>query len=204
MKIGVLGGTFDPVHNGHLRIAEEARTALGLAQVIFIPAGQPLLKPEQPLTSAEHRVRMLQLAIAGSPHFELSLIEVERSGPSYAVDTVATLQAKASRGDEIYFIMGWDALEKLPDWREPLRLVAMCYIAAVHRPGHSKPSLEALENDIPGVSQRVFFLERPEVDISSSKIREMVREGLSIRSLVPGSVARYIKDHRLYSADQEA
>ena len=197
MKLGVLGGTFDPVHLGHLAVAEEARSSLQLSEVLLVPAGQPLLKPPHPVTPAEHRLRMLQLAIADRPHFQVSTVEIERSGPSYTVDTVAELRHQY-RDDDIFFILGWGSLAQLPEWREPSGLIQMCYLVAVPRPGYPRPKLEDLEASIHGISQRVVFLDEPNMDISASDIRERVARDLSVGHLVPEPVARYIKQHKLY------
>ena len=199
MKIGVLGGTFDPVHLGHIAVAEEARTSLGLSDVILVPAGQPLLKPNRPITSAGHRLQMLRLAVADKPNFKVSTMEIERPGPSYTVDTIAELRVQYGSGDEMYFIMGWGSLGQLPEWREPSRLISMCYLVAVPRPGWPRPDLEALEDSIPGISQRVVLLDKPQIDISASAIRERAARGLSLRHLVPDAVAEYIREHKLYS-----
>ncbi len=199
MKIGVLGGTFDPVHLGHIKIAEEARVSLGLSEIILVPAGQPLLKPAHPVTSAEHRLQMLSLAISDRPYFNVSAVEIERPGPSYTVDTIAELRGQFAGGEEIFFILGWDSLVQLPEWREPSRLISMCCLVAVPRPGCKRPGLEALEASIPGVSKRVILLDKPRIDISASAIRERAARGLSLRHLVPEPVAEYIRQHKLYS-----
>ena len=162
MKIGVLGGTFDPVHKGHLVMAEEARASLNLVEILFVPAGQPQLRPAHPITPAEHRLQMLRLAIADRPSFKVSTIEIERPGPSYTVETIAELRVRYGNKDELFFILGWDSLAQLPEWREPSRLIEMCYLVAVPRPGCQRPSLEVLEASIPGITQRVIFLEKPE------------------------------------------
>lgn len=198
MNIGVLGGTFDPVHNGHLIVAGEARTRLNLAEVLFVPAGQPWLKVGIPISPAEHRLQMLRLALADQPHFKLSTIEIERAGPSYSVDTIAELQGKLGDGDELFFILGWDSLTSLPQWREVSRLIKLCYLVVVPRPGSSRPNLKALEASIPGISQRVMLIDKLEIDISASAIRERIARGLSVRHLVPEPVNRYIKQHGLY------
>ena len=198
MNIGVLGGTFDPVHNGHLIVAEEAKARLNLAEVIFVPAGQPWLKADIPISPAEHRLQMLRLAIADKPHFKLSTIEIERAGASYSVDTIAELQSQLGNGDELFFILGWDSLAELPQWREPKRLIKLCYLVAAPRTGHLCPKLKALEASIPGISQRVMLLDEPEIDISASVIRDRVARGLSVLHLVPEAVNRYIKEHGLY------
>ncbi len=200
VKIGVLGGTFDPVHSGHLMAAEEAMGSLGLSEMLLVPSGQPLLKPGRPVTPGEHRLQMLRLAIAGRAHFRVSAMEIDRPGPSYTVDTIAGLRRQFCPEDEIFFILGWDILAQLPEWREPARLIRMCYLVAVPRPGFPRPALEALEARIPGISPRVVFLEKPQVDISASAVRELAARGLPFRHLVPGPVAEYIKLHKLYSS----
>jgi len=199
MKTGVLGGTFDPVHIGHIKMAEQARVSLALSEIILVPAGQPLLKPAHPVTPAEHRLQMLHLAIADRPHFKVSTMEIERPGPSYTVETIAGLRINHGSEDDIFFILGWDSLARLPEWREPLRLIKMCYLVAVPRPGCPSPDIEALEASIPGLSQRVVFLDEPRVDISASSIRGRASGGLSLQNLVPAPVEEYIKRHKLYT-----
>ncbi len=198
MNIGVLGGNFDPIHIGHLIVAEEARTRLNLAEVLFVPAGQPWLKPNSPILAAEHRVQMVRLAIADKPYFKLSTMEIERAGPSYTVDTIAELQGQLGAGDELFFILGWDSLAQLPLWKEPSRLIKMCRLVAVPRPGCSAPDLKSLEAAIPGLSQSLIVLDKPQIDISASEIRNRVAQGLSIRHLVPEPVDEYIRQHKLY------
>ena len=198
MNIGVLGWTFDPIHKGHIVVAEETRARLNLAEVLFIPAGQPWLKEGSPILAAEHRVQMVRLAIADKPYFKLSTVEIDRAGPSYTVDTITELQAQLGAGDELFFILGWDNLAQLPLWREPSRLIEMCRLVAVHRPGYLLPDLNSLEAIIPGLSQRLILLDKPEVDIGATEIRTRVAQGLSIRHLVPEPVDEYIKQHKLY------
>ena len=198
MNIGVMGGTFDPIHIGHLAVGEEARERLNLAMVLFVPAGQPWLKPNIPISAAEHRLQMVRLAIANKPYFKLSTMEIERAGPSYTVDTIAELLGQLGAGDELFFILGWDNLAELPQWKEPGRLIKMCRLVAVPRPGYPLPALKALEASIPGLSQRVMLMDKPEIDISASAIRDRVAQGLSIHHLVPEPVERYIKEHKLY------
>ena len=198
MNIGVMGGTFDPIHNGHMAVAEEARVRLALAEVIFIPAGQPWLKAEREVTAAEHRVEMVRLAIAGKPHFSLSSMEIERSGPTYTADTLAELRSRIDSGDGLYFIIGWDDLAQLPRWKSPTKLIKLCFVVAAPRSGCRPPDLTSLETDIPGLSQRVIFMESPELDVSASEIRQKVANGLSVSHLVSESVIRYIRENRLY------
>jgi len=198
MNIGVLGGTFDPIHIGHIMVAEEVRARLNLAEVLFVPAGQPWLKVDISLSDAEHRVQMVRLAIADKPYFKVSTMEIERAGPSYTVDTIAELQAQVGAGDELFFILGWDNLTELPQWREPSRLITMCNLVAVPRPGYPCPNLKALEALVPGLSQRLMLMDKPEIDISALEIRSRVARGLSVRHLVPEPVNKYIKEHGLY------
>ena len=200
MNIGILGGTFDPIQLAHLAVAEEARARLDLAEIIFVPAGQPWLKANSPISTAEHRIQMVRLAIADKPYFKLSTVEIDRAGPSYSVDTVAELQGQLGAGDELFFILGYDSLAEIPLWHEPSRLIQMCRLVAVPRPGYSVPDLKKLEADIPGLSQRVILMDKPEIDISATEIRNRVARGLSISHLVPQPVERYIKQHRLYMA----
>ena len=198
MNIGVMGGTFDPIHNGHLAVAEEVRVRLNLAEILFVPAGQPWLRIDRPISPAEHRVAMVRLAITGKPYFKLSTMEIERPGPTYTVDTMVELQAQFGSGADLFFILGWDSVVQLPEWKEPSRLITLCRLVAVSRPGHAEPDLKALESLIPGLARRVVLMDKPEIDISASDIRERVARGLSIRHLVPESVERYIKQHGLY------
>ncbi len=198
MDIGVLGGTFDPIHLGHLVITEEARLKLDLSRIVFVPAGQPWLKADREITPAVHRLEMVKRAIAGKTDFELSTVEVDRPGPSFAVDTVAILQRQLGEDARILFLIGWDSLVELPQWHEPDRLIQLCSLVAVTRPGLSRPDLKSLEPTIPGITKNVIWLDIPPIDISSSDIRDRVARGLSIHSLVPDNVETYIKGNKLY------
>ena len=198
MNIGVLGGTFDPIHLGHLVVAEEVKARLDLAEILFVPAGQPWLKMSSPILAAEHRVQMVRLALGGKPYFKLSTMEIERAGPSYTVDTIAELKGQLGAGDRLFFILGWDNLAQLPQWQEPARLVKMCHLVAVPRVGYPAPDLALLEKSIPGLSQATIVLDTPHIDITASVIRDRVAQGLSIHHLVPEPVERYIREHGLY------
>lgn len=199
MNIGLLGGTFDPVHVGHLIIAEEVRLKLALDEVLFIPTGQPWLKSERSVASGEHRLEMLKLAISSNPHFKVSTIELERPGPSYSVDTASALKDELGAEVELYFIVGFDALAELPIWKELSRLLDLCQVVGVRRPGYAELDWRSLEQAIPGVSSRVIVVDVPQIDISSTQIRERVAKGLSIRYLVPEAVEGYISKNRLYT-----
>jgi nicotinate-nucleotide adenylyltransferase len=198
MKIGILGGTFDPIHKGHLAIAEEAKTYLGLTEVLFLPAGQPWMKSESRISLACHRIEMIRLAIEGRPCFKLSTIEIESKGPSYSVDTIAKLKARLGESSELYFILGWDSLAQLPLWKEPSRLIEMCFLVAAPRPGYAHPDMKTLEAEIPGLSKRVILMDKPSVDIDATYIRSRVARGLSIKQHVPEEVGKYIKENGLY------
>ncbi|MGD0796066.1 MAG: nicotinate-nucleotide adenylyltransferase [Dehalococcoidales bacterium] len=198
MKLGVLGGTFDPVHLAHIAVAVAARDALELDRVILVPAGQPMSKVNQPITAAEHRLKMLRLAVKGKKGLEVSTIETERPGPSYTVDTVSDLKKQYGTKAQIFFILGCDSLAQLPEWREPARLAAMCRLVAVPRPGCTRPNMQALEQKIPGITKSVIFLDKPNIDISATDVRDAALRGKSIDHLVPGPVTDYIKEHKLY------
>lgn len=198
MKTGILGGTFDPIHSGHLLVAEEVSARLALDEVIFIPAGQPWLKAGNHISAAGHRLQMVKLAIAGKPHFHVSTIELERPGPTYSVDTIEQLRRQPGSADELYFIIGWDILLELPRWHQPQRLIDLCRPVAVPRVGWALPDLKKLEAAMPGISQRVVLLDEPQIDISASIIRDRVAKGLSIAHLVPPAVEGYIMEKGLY------
>jgi nicotinate-nucleotide adenylyltransferase len=196
----VLGGTFDPVHSAHLAIAEQTREALDLETILFVPAGIPPHKRDQLVTQPSHRVAMLELAIAGNPSFRLSRLEVDRQGPSYAVDTMDELAARSrsdGRPDPI-LIVSVEALRDLNDWRDPDRLLDLCRIAVVPRRGYAGLGLPWLAEHFPGRQARFTFLDGPDLGHSASDIRHRASEGRSIRYLVPAAVEAYIAEHTLY------
>ncbi len=196
-KLGVMGGTFDPVHIGHLIIAQEAQHRLALSRVLFIPAGQPWLKAAQPITPAAHRLEMLRLAVAGPPGLGGAPLEVDRLGPTYTVDTVVELRRQA---EEVYFILGQDSLMSLPRWREPARLVELCYLVVAPRPGVPPLDIALLEKSVPGVGKKVVLLPGPLLDVSATEIRVRVARGEPIRYWVPDGVEAYIGEKELYRA----
>jgi nicotinate-nucleotide adenylyltransferase len=198
MNIGVLGGTFDPIHIGHLTLAAVVREKLCLAEVVFVPAGNPYFKVHKSISAAEHRLAMVRLAIAENPGFKISLLEVDRPGPSYTVNTLSEMRRGLSEDDELFFILGWDILAELPEWRQPARLISLCHLVAVPRVGYNLPKFELLEAAIPGITERVLVLDEPRINISSSVIRERLARGLPVQRLVPDSVADYIHKHGLY------
>ncbi len=196
MRIGVFGGTFDPIHLGHLIVAEDARIALGLDEVLFIPAGQPWFKSYRRVTDASHRLAMARLAVEGNPFFHVTDIEVRRSGPSYTVDTLAELRERYAKA-EFVVILGIDALREIDRWHEPRLLFEMASVAGMARPGASlDPSV--LNAAIPGASSRMRMLDSALIDISGTDIRGRVAEGKSVRYRVPAAVAAYIRENGLY------
>jgi len=197
-KVGILGGTFDPVHNAHLAIIDEARLGLELDEIILVPAGRPWMKSDRVITPAEHRVRMLRLAITGRFGFYVSTTEINRPGPSYTVDTLEEFNREYSGLAELYFLLGWDNLPELPRWRDPREVIELCKLVAFPRPGSSLPDIDVIDKLIPGLCQRIILMERPMMDISATQIRERVAKGLDISELVPKSVAEYIRDKGLY------
>jgi nicotinate-nucleotide adenylyltransferase len=198
MDLGILGGTFDPVHLGHLAIAEEARKRLSLRKVIFVPAGQPWLKTDRGISPASHRIKMIGLATGDKPYFELSTIETDCPGPSYTVDTLVALKRNLGADVKLFLILGWDSLMELPKWHNPAVLVKMCTLVAFTRMDTKRPDLAALEALVPGVKQSTIMLDIKPVGISATDIRGKAARGLSLSGLVPDRVARYIKEQKLY------
>jgi nicotinate-nucleotide adenylyltransferase len=195
--LGVLGGTFDPIHVGHLAVAEEAREALRLARVLFVPAGQPPHKVPGSVSRVGDRVAMVQLAIADNPAFELSMIEVQREGPSYTVDTLEAL-ARTNPGAQLHLILSAETFAELPTWHEPERLFEVARMAVVPREGYPAPDPAWLARAFPGREGRVEYLGGPRLELSSTALRARVAAGRSIRYLVPQAVEAYIADHDLY------
>lgn len=200
MKIGIMGGTFDPIHVAHLIIAEEARTVLNLDQVLFIPAGVPWMKANRQITEAHHRVAMVKLAIESNPHFRISTIEIENPGWTYTVDTLEKLSQEATPETKLFLLLGWDGLGNMPQWKAPYRISKMATLVTFPRPGIEKPDISVLEQSMPGVGDRMIILDGPYLSISSTEIRRRLALGLSIRYLVPDNVERYIVQHGLYLA----
>ena len=196
MNIGVLGGTFDPIHIGHLIVAEEARTKLGLAEVLFVPAGQPWLKQDRDVTPVVRRVEMVRRGIADNPYFKLSTLEVDRPGPSYTVDTLESLKDQLSSEASLFFILGRDTLAELPLWKEPQKVIHLCRLVVPPRLGSR--GLRHLEESIPGLVERVIQLDMPVIGTSSSEIRRRIARGLSVRYLVPPGVEEYITERGIY------
>ena len=198
-RVGMIGGTFDPIHIGHLIIAEEARTRLELQQMVFVPAGRPPHKLDHEIADAESRVAMVRLAIADNPHFAASRIDVDRPGPCYSIDTVRILQSQQGSETQVFFLIGSDSLSELPTWYQPERLLRLCQVVAVRRPGH-QVDLGKVDRLLPGAGALIQVLDAPFLDVSSTEIRRRVHAGRSIRYLVPAPVEQFIREHGLYSA----
>lgn len=198
MKLGLFGGTFDPVHLGHLLLAETAREACGLDEVWFVPARIPPHKQTAAITSPKARLEMLELAIAGHPQFRVDDLELRRDGPSFTVDTLRHLHDQRP-ADDLHVIIGADSLADLPTWKEPLEILRLAVVIAVNR-GRSVPDLPAaLENFGDAASERIHLVEMPAVDISATDLRDRCRSGKSIRYQVPRPVELYIQQHHLYA-----
>jgi nicotinate-nucleotide adenylyltransferase len=199
---GLLGGTFDPIHYAHLAIAEHVREELDLEGVVFLPAGSPAHKQEREITPAAHRVRMVELAIADNPCFTLSTLEVERSGPTYLVDTLERLSVEPALAvpgaSGFVFILSAEALLALRDWRQPERILELCRLAVVPRLGLRMAGRAWVAEHFPGREDRVIFLDGPLLGHSATTIRARAGAGRSIRYLVPPGVERYIVREQLY------
>ena len=200
--VGILGGTFDPIHIGHLALADEARETLGLERVLFVPAPAPPHKLDRAITPIADRVAMVELAITGQPSFAISLVELERSGPSFTVDTLDELRRVAGEAREPFeptLILSVESLAELPTWREHRRIVELARVAVAPRDDRPMPDRAWLDRHLPGLEDRIVPLGGPNLSISASGIRARVRAGRSVRYLVPLAVNAYIADHGLYT-----
>ncbi len=195
MHIGILGGTFDPPHIGHLVIADQACAQLRLDRVWFAPAGDPPHKSNQ-ATPVEHRIAMLQLAIQDNPRFELCRVDVERPGPHYSFELVEILYAHHP-GCAWHFILGADSFMEMPHWRNPERLIALARLGVAQRPGTSIDT-GTVEHALPGITQRVDWVDTPLIDVSSTDLRRRVRAGWPLRYVTPETVVAYIERAGLY------
>lgn len=190
--VGVLGGTFDPVHLGHLVVASEVHHALGLSEVVFVPAGEPWQKADRTVSPALHRLRMTELAVADDPRFRVSRVDVDRSGPTYTVDTVRDLRAELGPDVELVLIVGADTVAGMPGWHDVDGLLSQVRVVVVGRPGH-RPAVPAT---LP--AQRFLEVATTPVDVSSTDLRARVRDGAPVRYLVPDAVETYVRAERLY------
>jgi nicotinate-nucleotide adenylyltransferase len=196
-RIGVMGGTFDPIHLGHLVAAEEARWQFDLDRVVFVPAGWPWQKPVG-VTPPEDRYRMAVIATASNPAFTVSRLEIDHPGPTYTVDTLRRLRAEQADGTRLYFIIGADAVLQILTWKEPDQVLAQAEFIAATRPGFDLDHDRLVSHQVPGAAGRVHRMEIPALAISASDIRTRVARGAPIQYLVPDGVARYIDKHGLY------
>ncbi|MBF6592216.1 MAG: nicotinate (nicotinamide) nucleotide adenylyltransferase [Ktedonobacterales bacterium] len=202
-RYGILGGTFDPPHMGHLVLAQEAYARLGLDRVWFVPAGAPPHKSGHTISAVDHRRAMVERAIAGDARFALCAIELERAGPSYTSDTLGLLRERWGAAAEICLIVGWDMLISLPTWHDAAGVVAKAdRLVAAHRPGVAvdERELEHVEAELPGVREKLRLITAPQLDLAATAIRERVALALPIRYLVPEGVRHYIERHALYRA----
>jgi len=197
-RIGVLGGTFDPIHHGHLAAAEECRAALDLDLVLFMPAGQPPHKRGRVISPAADRVVMVELAIATNPFFRLSRVDVDRDGPSYTVGALEQLRLEWGLEARFWFLMGADSLADILTWRDPARLIELCRVVAVNRPDAPQPAPEKLDAELPGASQRIDVVEMPAMDISGTDLRARVKAGRPVKYQLPEAVEQYVTERGLY------
>ena len=202
MRIGIYGGTFDPVHLGHLVLAETCREQCQLDQVIFIPAGVPPHKQGRELTSGIIRADLLEFAVAGYGEFSVDRSEIKRSGPSFTVETLRALR-QAHPDDELFFLMGADSLAEFSLWKEPQEIATLAGLIVVNRGTQVPPAAESL---VPLLGRdavdRIQFVTMPGIDISASDLRRRAHQGLSLRYLVPRAVERYIIEHHVYNDSQ--
>lgn len=205
LTLGIMGGTFDPIHIGHLVTAEEARQQFALDYVVFIPAGAPPHKDAQKISSAEHRYMMTMLAVVDNPYFTVSRLEIERQKPSYTIDTVRSFFQIYKEQLKLYFITGADAILDIITWRNYETLLDSCFFIAASRPGYSFSKLkDILGPAFPRVIQKVHLLEIPAMAISSTFIRRRVAEGKTIKYLTPEAVEQYIYKNRLYVNEKQS
>jgi nicotinate-nucleotide adenylyltransferase len=196
-QIGLFGGTFDPPHLGHLILASEAHSQLDLSRLLWIPTPEPPHKQNRPITSIEHRLAMVELSIAGNSKFELSRVELDRPGPHYTLDTVELISHQYPDAD-ITPIIGGDSLMDLPKWNRPQELLQACHwVGVMRRPGEQE-DLAVLENDLPGISSKVHYVDAPLLEIASREIRSRIMGGKPFQYYLHPAVYDYINDNHLY------
>jgi nicotinate-nucleotide adenylyltransferase len=202
MRVGLYGGSFDPIHTGHLLVADIVRERRYLDEVIFLPAARPPHKQGQPLTSAKRRLEMLELAIAGYEPFSVNTMELDRDGVSFTVDTLELLHSERP-DDQLFLIMGGDSLVELPGWKSPQRICQLATPVVVARPGAASVDSKILHELLPELTDSEIdecLVRVPVIEISSTGIRERVRLGQSIRFRTPRAVEKYIESHQLYQS----
>lgn len=200
-SLGVFGGTFDPIHLAHLAVAQEAAEALGLERVVFVPAAIPPHKPGRDITPAEYRLAMIELAIAGNDRFVVDRLELERTGPSYTVDTLEAFRASrdaAGAPSDLVLVLSAEAFLGLMTWRAPRRILELARVVVAPRDGYPDAGPDFLAEHLPDLVDRATFLDSPRLRLSASELRARAAAGRSLRYLVPDAVAAYIGDHALY------
>lgn len=196
-RIGLFGGTFDPIHIGHLMVAQEAALKLGIEEVWFIPTGQPWLKEGMPVSSAKHRKAMADIATEKNPLFKVSSMEIDRLGPSYTVDTLKQIKGAGGKGKP-FFIIGMDSLESLHRWHNPSELFDLCSLVVISRPAYLGFDLGSIETVRPGSTKEITVLDGLRIGISGAEVRKRVAEKLPIKYWVPSKVEEYIYQNQLY------
>jgi nicotinate-nucleotide adenylyltransferase len=197
LRVGILGGTFNPPHVGHLVCAQDAHAGLGLDLVLFAPVREPPHKAIEADPGCEHRVRLCELAVADDERFGVTRVDADRPGPSWTVDTLRRLHAEAPEHD-LTFIVGGDMAYSLPTWREPEAVLELAEFGVAEREGVGRADIAEALSALPGAPERVRFFEMPRIDVSSSYIRREVAAGRPVRYLVPDPVADYMRSHDLY------
>ncbi|MCL2204780.1 MAG: nicotinate-nucleotide adenylyltransferase [Defluviitaleaceae bacterium] len=198
-SLAVVGGTFDPIHRGHLAIGEAVRRRFSPQRVLYVPCGQPSHKEGADARSAEHRYRMTLLATCDHPFFDVSRIEIDRPGESYTIDTVRHLQGLCPAGAELYFVMGADSLEQILAWKDAEELLRLCHFIAVPRPGYGRKHTIARINALNDrFGERIFFLDMPKIEVSSTEVRRRFSKGERVRDLIPRAVEEYARARNLY------
>ena len=203
MNIGILGGTFDPVHLAHLSIADAAMDRAKLERVLFIPAGQPRLKQAEPSASVDQRLEMVRLATQDHPGFDVCDIEAHRLGPTYTVDTLVELSNKLGPTANLCFILGMDVLGQLDRWKDPEKVLGLCRLLALDRPGEQDFNWDGFYERVPAAKSRVQVVTGPLVDVSATEIRRLAAAGEPLTGQVPDAVAAYIRQQGLYQTERE-
>ena len=200
-RIGILGGTFDPIHYGHIALGKKVASTLKLKRILFMPAGNPWMKSDKSVSSAHHRLKMLELGIAGIEEFSFSDMEIKRSGPTYTYETILDLTKDKPETKTIYLILGWDAIKEFHRWKNSDRLLKLVRIVAVARPGYEEFSTQYQENKDIRVFDEAVVIDKSISGITSTIIRERIKLKQSINNLVPKDVEEYILEHGLYKRE---
>ena len=200
-RIGILGGTFDPIHYGHIALGKKVASTLKLKRILFMPAGNPWMKSDKSVSSAHHRLKMLELGIAGIKEFSFSDMEIKRSGPTYTYETILDLTKDKLETKTIYLILGWDAIKEFHRWKNSDQLLKLVRIVAVARPGYEEFSTQYQENKDIRVFDEAVVIDKSISGITSTIIRERIKLKQSINNLVPKDVEKYILEHGLYKQE---